>query len=105
LYDLYAPACCFDFFAGICTDLVDPDRQGSINLPLAEKLDAVPYAFDETAADKRRLVDNTPAIKSIQITNVDRGDAICKHIGKAPFGETAMDGHLAALISRPNAAA
>jgi hypothetical protein len=94
-----------DFFHSTFAGSVYLDGERNVDITLTQKLNTVSPAFHKANTNKRRLVHNTAAFKSREITDVNDCYFIFENIGKTTFGQTSMERHLSALKTGPYTAA
>src|SRR3954468_8325860 len=96
---LAGAACRFNLFAGRFGELGGLHGQLLGELAVAEHLDAVVLALDETGLAKGRLIDRGAVVEALEVREVhDRVDLL-EDVGEAALRQTAVQRHLAAFES------
>jgi hypothetical protein len=81
------------------------DNQGIVNGALSQQFHPVSFSLYQPGVHQRRLVHYRASFKPSEISYVNNGVLFLKDICKPLFGQTTLQGHLAAFKSRPVVAA
>jgi len=96
----------FDFFAGAGADFVDGDGELFGKVAVAQDFDAVVFAADEFGLEEPGFVDGGAILEAVEIGEVDDGVfALEGGVIETALGETADEGHLAALETETDGSA